>query len=90
MPSTKIEPSVRTAFTKDGAVVMHIRTGLMYSSNPVAGRMLELIEAGKADVEISKTIAAECGVAVEIVDNDLKEFIGLLEGYGIAQREAAL
>jgi len=90
MASTTLASTVRTAFTEDGAVVMEIKKGLMYSSNPVAGRMLELLKAGKTHAEVSSTVAAECGVEVDVVDLDLKEFIMTLEEYGIAETSSNL
>lgn len=88
MASTKLASTVRAAFTEDGAVVMEIKKGLMYSSNPVAGRMLELLQAGKSNEEISCIVAAECSADIGLVDSDLKEFISTLEEFGIAEASA--
>jgi hypothetical protein len=90
MASTKLASTVRTAFTQDGAVVMEIKKGLVFSSNPVAGRMLELLLTGATHEKIGRAIAAEWGVEVEIVFNDLKTIATMLEECGVAEARARL
>jgi hypothetical protein len=89
MKSIKIAPSVRSVFSQDGAVLMEIKQGLMYTSNPVGGRILELLTQGNSPEQVVESISRECDVEAETVRHDLEAFIEQLASYGIVDAEAA-
>ena len=89
MKSIQIAPSVRSVFSQDGAVLMEIKQGLMYTSNPVGGRILELLSQGNSVDQVVESISRECEVGPELVRSDLEAFIVQLASYGIVSAEAA-
>jgi hypothetical protein len=89
MKSITIAPSVRSVFSRDGAVLMEIKQGLMYTSNPVGGRILELLSQGNSPEQVVESITRECEVEQEMVRRDLETFIEQLVSYGIVNAEAA-
>jgi hypothetical protein len=89
MKSIQIAPSVRSVFSQDGAVLMEIKQGLMYTSNPVGGRILELLSQGSSPEQVVESVSCECEVEPEMVRKDLEAFIEQLRSYGIVNVEAA-
>jgi hypothetical protein len=89
MKSIQIASSVRSVFSQDGAVLMEIKQGLMYTSNPVGGRILELLSQGSSAEQVVESVSRECEVEPETVRKDLETFIEQLVSYGIVYAEAA-
>ena len=89
MRSILIAPSVRSVFSQDGAVVMEIRQGMMYTSNPVGGRIFELLSQGHSADQVIGMISQECDVEQETVRRDLETFLEQLSSYGLITQEAA-
>jgi DNA-binding transcriptional ArsR family regulator len=85
--SIRIAPSVRSAFTSDGAVLMEIKSGMMFASNPVGGRILELLAKGATAEEVVEAIANECSVPQERVLQDLESFAEQLRTLGIVESD---
>jgi Coenzyme PQQ synthesis protein D (PqqD) len=88
MTSIRIAPSVRSAFSSDGAVLMEIKSGMMFASNPVGGRILELMAKGATSEEVVEAISKECNVSKEIVLRDLKSFTDQLRALGLLENDA--
>ncbi len=65
---------------------MEIKSGMMFASNPVGGRILELLVEGATSREVVEAISKECNVSQDLVLRDLESFaeqlsaLGLLEG----------
>ncbi len=89
MQSIRIPPSVRSVFSEDGAVVMEIKQGMMYTSNPVGGRIFELLSQGQPPEQVVASIARECDVDQETVRRDLEVFIEELGSYGLITQDAS-
>jgi hypothetical protein len=89
MNSLNLAPSVRSVFSQDGAVLMEIKQGMMYTSNPVGGRILELLSQGRSAENVVETISCECAVSKETVRHDLERFIEQLRSYGLVEQEKA-
>ncbi|WP_158790849.1 PqqD family protein [Granulicella sp. L60] len=85
--SEQISRSTRLINTPDGAVVMEIKSGLMFTSDPVGGRILELLKQSVPEDQIIATISRECEVFPEIVRPDLANFMAQLRSYGIVESE---
>jgi Coenzyme PQQ synthesis protein D (PqqD) len=90
MKSIRIAPSVRSAFSSDGAVLMEIRKGMMFTSNPVGGRILELLTKGATTHEVAETISRECSVPREIVLRDFESFADQLQAYGLVECDSTV
>lgn len=51
----------------------------MFNLNRVGSRMFELLEVGSAEPEIVDAISQEFSVSREMVEDDVREFIGTLK-----------
>lgn len=89
MSAIHIPPSVRSVFSQDGAVVMEIKQGMMYTSNPVGGRIFELLSQGQTPEQVITAISLECDFDREIVQRDLDGFLDQLRSYGLIERDNA-
>ena len=89
MKSIRMLPSVRSAFTADGAVLMEIKSGTMFASNPVGGRILELLAKGATSQEVVESISKECNVSQDLVLRDMESFAEQLLKLGLVERDAS-
>ena len=87
MNSLNLMPSVRSVFSQDGAVLMDIKQGMMYTSNPVGGRIIELLSQGMSAENVVETISRECSVERDIVRHGLERFVEQLRSYGLVETE---
>ena len=79
VPATyKVCESLRSTHGPDGAVVMDIAQGRMFSLNRVGARMLELMKSGAGESEIVEAISQEFEANRETVEQDLCDFIATL------------
>ena len=90
MNSMNLVPSVRSVFSQDGAVLMDIRQGMMYTSNSVGGRILELLSQGLSVENVVETISRECIVPEGRVRLDIERFIQQLRSYGLIEQKTTL
>jgi hypothetical protein len=75
----RVSEGVRSTHGQDGAVVLDIQHGQMFNLNRVGSRMFELLEMGSAEPEIVEAISQEFSVSREMVEDDVREFIGALK-----------
>ena len=76
MVTYRVLDSVRSVRTPDGAVVLDIARGRMFTLDPVASRILELLEDGCASQEsLLAGIRASFEVVPESAPCDLNEFL---------------
>lgn len=87
MNSLNLVPSVRSVFSQDGAVLMDIKQGMMYTSNPVGGRIIELLSQGMSAENVVETISRECSVEQDVVRHGLERFVEQLRSYGLVETE---
>jgi DNA-binding transcriptional ArsR family regulator len=87
MNSLNLVPSVRSVFSQDGAVLMDIKQGMMYTSNPVGGRIVELLSQGMSAESVVEAISRECSVSQDTVRHDLERFVEQLRSYGLVEPE---
>jgi len=78
-PMYRISEGVRSTHGQDGAIVLDVQQGQMFNLNRVGSRMLELLEMGSAEPEIVDAISQEFSVSREMVEGDVREFIGTLK-----------
>jgi len=70
----------------DGAVVLDLRRGTMFRISRVGAKILDLLEEDTPPCGIAERLGAEFGVAPEIVEADIRDFIGCLELHGLIAR----
>jgi hypothetical protein len=75
----RVSEGVRSTHGQDGAIVLDVQQGQMFNLNRVGSRMFELLEMGSAEPEIVDAISQEFGVSREMVEHDMREFIGTLK-----------
>jgi hypothetical protein len=81
----KVSEQVRSTHNVDGAVVLDIRQGQMFRLNLVGSRMLELLKQGYSETRIAEDIGREFGVAREVVEAHLREFLAHLEKHRLLE-----
>lgn len=74
----KVSHSLRSTHSRDGAIVLDIAQGQMFSLNLVGSRILELLEANTPEPVIADQISGEFGVTRDVVDRDLQDFVRTL------------
>jgi hypothetical protein len=74
----KVSESLRSTHGQDGAVILDVAQGRMFSLNRVGARMLELMKSGAGEAEIVTVIGQEFEATRETVARDLGEFIATL------------
>ncbi len=80
---TPIANNIRRVSNTDGGIVLDVRRGTMFRLNPLGSRVLDLLELGESLPRIAGLISAECGVALDVVQADVKEFLDSLELHGV-------
>ncbi len=66
---------------------MEIKSGLMFTSDPVGGKILELLSQSIPEDQIVESICRECEVSPEVVRPDLANFMSQLRSYGLIETE---
>jgi Coenzyme PQQ synthesis protein D (PqqD) len=82
----RVSKGVRSTRGQDGAVVLDIRQGRIFSLNSMGSRMLALLSAGRIEQEIAAELSGEYGVSMETVESDLAEFIRALAGRALLEK----
>ena len=86
----KIHEHIRSNRSDDGSVVLDVLRGKMYSLNPVASQILQLLGQGLDKTQIKSEISRRFSVEVDIIDKDVDEFLSkLAELEVIASRDDA-
>ena len=77
----KVSESVRSTHGQDGAIVLDVQQGQMFNLNLVGSRILELLEQGSSEAAIVDVVSREFNADIEIVRNDVREFLDALKRY---------
>jgi hypothetical protein len=75
----RLSRAVRSAHTKDGATVLDIAQGHMFSLNPVGSRILELLAQQFTRAQIVEEIVRNFGATRALVETDIDDFLGRLK-----------
>ena len=75
----KPAPHVRANVSDDGLILMDIRSGQIFSANPIAARIWSGIEQGQLLSTIVEEISSDTGADVAIVERDAVEFVNALK-----------
>ena len=81
----RVAEGIRSTHGQDGAVVLDIRQGQMFNLNLVGSKILELLEGGTAEAAIIEQISQQFGVAREIAESDVREFIQSLQQHHLLE-----
>jgi hypothetical protein len=71
----KVSESVRSTHGQDGAIVLDVQQGQMFNLNVVGSRILELLECGSSEEQITGAISREFSADIETVRKDVAEFL---------------
>lgn len=74
----RISENLRSMHGQDGAVLLDLRQGRMFSVNPVGSRILAVVRDGSSESEIVDVVSQEFGVSRATVENDVREFLAVL------------
>jgi hypothetical protein len=80
-----LAPELRVSAHSEGAVILDIRGGHIFSTNEVGARILAFISENATLREIADRITAEFGAPYDRVDTDLSNFVENLIGRGLVR-----
>ena len=78
-----LSSTIRRTDSPDGAVLLDIEQGFIFSLNPVGRKVLDLIEAGCREQEIPSRICETYRAESDAVRTDVQQFIEALRQHGI-------
>ena len=81
----RLSDSVRTTHTGDGAVVLDVSRGRMFTFNPTGSRILQLLNTGVEEKEIALRLVQEFSADPRIADADVSEFLTLLRQHALVE-----
>ncbi|MGH9500360.1 MAG: PqqD family protein [Terriglobales bacterium] len=86
----RVSDTVHSTHNQDGAIVLDVQRGQMFSLNFVGSRILELLKSGYTELEIVDEISREVGVRRDLAEIDVREFLQTLkERLLVEEREAS-
>jgi hypothetical protein len=85
----KVSDAVRSTHGHDGAIVLDVQQGQIFNLNLVGSRILELVKCGHSQSQIVNTVSREFSADVEIVSNDVQEFLEILKTYKLVERQGS-
>ena len=71
----RVANTVRCTHSQDGAIVLDVRQGQIFSLNFVGSRILELLKGGSTESGIVDQISREFSVARDLAANDVRNFL---------------
>ena len=81
----KIAEGVRSTHERDGAVVLDIHHGQMFTLNIVGSKILGMMELGCPETKIVEAISREFGIRSDIVARDVREFLECLQKHRLVE-----
>jgi len=81
-----ISNTIRSTRTPDGAILLDVERGQMFSVNVVGSKILELLSTGCDERQIADQVSATCGVDIDMVRADVHEFLEALSRQRILNR----
>ena len=80
---THLSDNIRRSSSPDGEILLDVRRGTMFRLNPLGSRILDLLDRGESASRIAEEISEEFGVARDVVQIDLTDFLNSLEFHGV-------
>jgi hypothetical protein len=87
-PLLKIAEGVRSTHDRDGAVVLDIHHGQMFTLNLVGSKILEMLERGCPETQMVEEITRKFRIRPDIVERDVREFLECLEKHRLVEVRA--
>ncbi len=84
-----ISESVRITQSQDGAILLDVERGAMFTLNPVGTRILELLRQRHSFTSVVARISEEFGAPGELVQGDVDEFLSALRELRLLKEGAA-
>lgn len=81
----KIADGVRSTHERDGAIVLDIHHGQMFTLNIVGSKILGMMEHGWPETKIVEDISREFAIRPDIVERDVREFLECLEKHRLVE-----
>lgn len=82
------DPDVRSTMNVDGAVLLNIRTGVIFKMNPVGAQIWKQIEQGCSLEQILSSLTEAYKLPREQIEEDARNFFRQLKAKGlISERE---
>ena len=81
----KIAEGVRSTHGRDGAVVLNIRHGQMFTLNLVGSKILEMLERNCPETQMVEEISHKFRIRRDIVERDVREFLECLEKHRLLE-----
>lgn len=75
----RVPEHVRKAQSQDGAIVLDVRHGRMFTLNLVGSKILELLGRQYTTAQIAQELTREFGIGADVANRDVEEFLGTLE-----------
>lgn len=85
----KIAEGVRSTHDHDGAVVLDIHHGQMFTLNLVGSKILEMLERGCPETQVVEEISRKFHIRHDIVERDVREFLECLEKHRLLETRGA-
>jgi hypothetical protein len=79
---------IRRVSSPDGTVVLHLRRGTMFRVNLLGSKVLDLLDRDTSVRQIAELLSVEFGVALDIVEADVKGFMESLRLHGAIDSSA--
>ena len=67
----------------DETIILHLRNGTYFGLDPMGTRIWALLKEGIAPLEICERLSADYGTEREVIETDVREFLGDLQANDI-------
>ncbi len=74
----RVPDDVRATYSEDGAILLSVRHGQMFSANRMGSAIFQLLKAGRDEAAIFAEISHKFGIGEEVVRSDLRDFVAAL------------
>jgi hypothetical protein len=81
----KVSDAVRSTHGQDGAVVLDLRQGQIFSFNLVGSRILALLESGARESDVVDAVSRDFGIGRDIAGGDVHDFIEQLQNLHLVE-----
>ncbi len=75
----RVPDTIRAIFSKDGATILDLNNGKILRLNFTASLILKELSDGRTQPQIISDLARQFGVAIQLIEADVAEFIRLIE-----------
>jgi hypothetical protein len=75
----RVSEHVRKTLSQDGAIILDVRHGRIFTLNLVGSKILELLEHRYTNAQIAEQLSREFGIGTDVAMRDIEEFLGTLE-----------